>query len=63
MIPDDQVDAIRQSLANSNIRHDVQVYQDADHGFHCDQRATFNSSAAADAWGRTVALFNEELRS
>ncbi|HIL02814.1 MAG TPA: dienelactone hydrolase family protein [Myxococcales bacterium] len=62
MIPSDQVDAIRQSLADSDIRHHVQVYQDADHGFHCDQRATFNPPAAADAWGRTVALFNEELR-
>ena len=62
MIPEEQVAAVRQALADAKINHDVQVYPEADHGFHCDQRATFNEAAAADAWQRTVALFNEELR-
>ena len=62
MIPSDQVEAVRAALADASVRHDVQVYEDADHGFHCDQRASFNQAAAADAWSRTVALFDEELR-
>ena len=62
MIPSDQVDAVRKALADADARHDVYVYEDANHGFNCDQRASFNEAAAADAWARTVSLFNEELR-
>jgi carboxymethylenebutenolidase len=61
MIPLDQVDAIRRALTESGIRHEVVVYDEADHGFHCDQRASYDASAAADAWRRTLALFREEL--
>jgi carboxymethylenebutenolidase len=62
MIPGDQVEAVRKSLAEAETRHDVRVYEHADHGFNCDQRASFNSDAATDAWTRTLSLFNEELR-
>ncbi len=62
MIPADQVDTVRQALAEAGTRHEVVVYADADHGFNCDQRATWHEASATDAWGRTVALFNEELR-
>ncbi len=62
LISSDQVDAIRASLADHAIRHEVTCYEEADHGFHCDQRATFNEAASKDAWSRTIALFNEELR-
>ena len=62
MIPANQVDAVRGALADAGTRHEVTVYEEADHGFHCDQRASFNEAAAQDAWGKTVALFNSELR-
>jgi carboxymethylenebutenolidase len=62
MIPADQVDAVRAALTEAKVDHEVQVYPEADHGFHCDQRGTFNSDAAADAWQRTIALFNQQLR-
>ena len=42
--------------------HEVVVYPDADHGFHCDQRASFDAQASADAWQRTLKLFAAELR-
>ncbi|MBW2230304.1 MAG: dienelactone hydrolase family protein [Deltaproteobacteria bacterium] len=61
MIPIDQVDAIRRALEDAATRHDVHVYADADHGFNCDQRATWHEASSKDAWARTVALFNEEL--
>lgn len=61
LIPPDQVDAIRQALAASGGRHEVVVYDAADHGFHCDQRATYHEQSAADAWTRTLELFREEL--
>jgi carboxymethylenebutenolidase len=40
----------------------VIVYDAADHGFNCDQRATWHDASAKDAWAKTVALFDQELR-
>jgi len=62
MIPAGQVDAIRKALQQGGVRHEVVVYDDADHGFHCDQRASYNEAAAKDAWQRVVRLFAEELK-
>jgi carboxymethylenebutenolidase len=60
-IPIDQVDAIRDALARARTRHEVVVYPDADHGFFCDQRASYQEKAAKDAWERVKKLFREEL--
>jgi len=62
LIPLDQVDTIRSALKDADVRHEVIVYDDADHGFNCDQRATWHAPSARDAWSRTLALFEEELR-
>lgn len=61
LIPASQVDAIRAALQRAGVRHDVVVYPDADHGFFCDQRATYQAAAANDSWARVKALFAEEL--
>ncbi|MGH0034708.1 MAG: dienelactone hydrolase family protein [Myxococcota bacterium] len=61
MIPMDQVDAIRSALEKAGTDHEIVVYDDADHGFHCDQRASYHEASAADAWKRTLALFREAL--
>jgi carboxymethylenebutenolidase len=63
MIPQDQVSAIRKALADAKKRHEVVVYDAADHGFFCDQRATYHAASAKDAWERVKRLFAEELRS
>jgi carboxymethylenebutenolidase len=60
-IPQSQVDAIRSALAKAGVRHDVVVYPDADHGFFCDQRGTYQKAAAEDAWKRVKQLFQQEL--
>jgi carboxymethylenebutenolidase len=62
MIPAAQVDAIRKALTGAKKRHEVVVYPDADHGFFCDQRATYHAPSAKDAWERVKRLFAEELR-
>ena len=62
MIPMDQVEAIRGALEAAGANHDVQVYEEADHGFNCDQRESFHAASAQDAWGRSIALFKNELR-
>lgn len=62
MIPQDQVVAVREALAKAGIDHSVDVYPDADHGFHCDQRATYHAPSAKDAWSKTLALFGKKLK-
>ena len=62
LIPKEHVDAIRKSLVDAGVDHEIVVYEDADHGFHCDQRASYDAAASADAWERTKALFAAELR-
>lgn len=62
MIPMDQVDAVRSALEAAGVEHEVRVYEEADHGFHCDQRASYHEASARDAWARTKALFEQKLR-
>ena len=62
MITSSQVDQIRAALEEHGVKHEVVVYPDADHGFFCDQRATYNEAAAKNAWERVKKLFAEELR-
>ncbi|MBF6689879.1 dienelactone hydrolase family protein, partial [Acinetobacter baumannii] len=38
----------------------VHVYN-ADHGFNCDQRASYDKASADEAMGRTLAFFAEHL--
>lgn len=62
LIPAEQVEAIKASLAEAGVDHEVKVYADADHGFHCDQRGTYHEASARDAWERTRSLFADKLR-
>ena len=62
MIPMDQVDAVRSALEAAGTSHSVHVYEEADHGFNCDQRESFHPDSAKDAWARSMALFNDQLK-
>ncbi|MDH3687415.1 MAG: dienelactone hydrolase family protein [Myxococcales bacterium] len=61
MIPQDQVAEIQAALDAQGGSHEVIVYPGADHGFFCDQRATYHEGAAKDAWSRVKTLFAAEL--
>jgi len=61
-IPPDQVEAIEAALKGARVNHEVVVYPGADHGFFCDQRESYQKTAAADAWNRVKALFGAELQ-
>ncbi|MEQ8231883.1 MAG: dienelactone hydrolase family protein [Gammaproteobacteria bacterium] len=57
-IPMSEVDTIRKA------QPDVQVFvYDADHGFNCNDRASFDAQAAATARERTLAFFEKHLTS
>ena len=62
LIPQSQVATIRKALEEAGVRHEVVVYEGADHGFNCDQRATYHEGSATDAWGRVMRIFDEELK-
>lgn len=62
MIPPDHVDLIRDSLTEANINSEVHFYPDAGHGFFCDERDSYNESAANDSWEKVLAFFDEHLK-
>src|SRR4028119_1131386 len=60
-IPTEQVDEIEEALNNNQVLHRIFRYEGADHGFFCDQRASYNEAAAVDAWEQVKQLFRQEL--
>lgn len=61
-IPPEHVAAIEAALQNHHIPHKVFRYEGAQHGFFCDQRASYNPEAAADAWKQVQYLFSHALK-
>jgi carboxymethylenebutenolidase len=60
-IPVEGVEQLRAAAAGSGQTTEIIRYPEAGHGFHCDQRASFEAKSAEDAWARTLAWFNEHL--
>ena len=60
-IPLTQVQEIEETLQKYKIDHKVFCYEDAKHGFFCDQRNSYNEIAATDAWKKVLALFKDTL--
>lgn len=61
-IPSDDVEQLRQAAAGAPVPTEIVRYPDAGHGFNCNDRPTaFNPVAAADAWQRTLAWFDQYL--
>lgn len=56
-IPPDHIEQIEAELSKHQIPHQIFRYPDAEHGFFCDHRASYNPKAAADAWERVQELF------
>ncbi|WP_395649596.1 dienelactone hydrolase family protein [Brevundimonas sp.] len=40
----------------------IDVYPDAQHGFHADYRASYNAADAADGWTKLLGVFQSHLR-
>ena len=60
-IPPDDVEVLRTALTNAATDNEIVRYEDADHGFHCDERPAYNADAAAAAWDRTLHWFDSHL--
>ena len=55
-IPPSDVTLIEKALTANQVDHKIFRYSGAAHGFFCDQRASYNAEAAADAWERVKTL-------
>jgi carboxymethylenebutenolidase len=61
-IPVEDVETLRDALgARATVPTEVVRYPDAEHGFHCDVRPSYDAAAATDAWARTLAWFDRHL--
>lgn len=57
-IPMDNVQSVR---AQREADCQIYVYEGAGHGFHCDERASFDPEASKVAWSRTLELFRNNI--
>jgi len=54
-IPVEDVETLRETLAReAKVPSLIVRYPGAEHGFHCDVRASYKEDAAKDAWARTL---------
>ena len=64
---DERVDAgwpaFEAALKASGVKYQMYMYANANHGFHNDTTPRYDEAAAKLAWSRTIAFFNEHLRS
>jgi carboxymethylenebutenolidase len=60
-IPVDEVEALRTALLAAPVPAEIVRYGDAEHGFFCDERPSFNAAASEDAWPRALDWFDRHL--
>ncbi len=62
-ITPDDVHTFEKTLTNLRRRVDIKIYDGGGHGFENPANtASYNPQAAADAWARTIAFLNKNLR-
>lgn len=58
-IPPEHIAQIDTALTTHQIAHQIWQYPNAEHGFACDMRASYNLAAATDAWQHVAELFEQ----
>jgi carboxymethylenebutenolidase len=61
-IPLAQVKKIEDRLRALGKPFEIKVYAGADHGFFCDERASYHPESARDAWEKTTTWFARHLQ-
>lgn len=61
-IPKEHIETIKTELANAGKKFTNVEFSDADHGFFCDERTSFNADAAELAWGLTLEFFIQKMK-
>lgn len=53
-IPHSDIQAIEQGLTEAQVPFEVNIYENSDHGFFCDERKSYNQTDANLAWKKTL---------
>jgi dienelactone hydrolase len=61
-IPLESVEALKAEAKKHGKQVEVVVYPGADHGFFCNERASYQAAAAQDAWERLKKFFATHLK-
>ena len=59
--PDD-VTTIAAELEKAGKTYEFHQYPGCGHGFHCNARSSYRPESARDAWGKTIAWFDQHLK-
>jgi carboxymethylenebutenolidase len=62
-IPVADVEVLREAAARAAFPTEIVRYADADHGFNCNERASYHEASAADGWQRMLTWFDTYLPS
>ena len=60
-IPKERIEQIDSRFHELNKNYKLKIYDNADHGFFCGERSSYNQLAAEDSWGELTSLFNKYL--
>jgi len=61
LIPMDHVGQINNELTANKVQFQMKIYDEAGHGFFCDDRGSYHEASAKDAWEKTNAFFAQHL--
>lgn len=61
-IPLERIQQIESRLKALGKEYRLKVYRDADHGFFCHERSSYNRLAAEDAWHELTQFFHKHLQ-
>jgi carboxymethylenebutenolidase len=61
-IPPDSVEAVKAALRSHHKTFVSAEFSEAEHGFFCDARASYNAAAAAQAWALTLAYLSNHTK-
>jgi len=60
-IPKERIQQIDSRFQELNKNYKLKIYDDADHGFFCHERSSYNQLAAEDSWDKLTKFFNKYL--
>ena len=58
-IPHDDILTIEKKLTSFKVPFEVDIFENADHGFFCDERKVYDKEAASAAWAKTLAFLRD----
>ena len=62
LVPDFRTLSDVEAIRKKQPQAEVYVYPDAQHGFHCDERASFNKDASTLAWTRSMDFLAKHMK-